>query len=542
MSPLSQTHAQNPSQAAPGSAPAPAAAKGASPLEAFVRQSRGLYSMPAVAVEVLSLVDDPRADVAQLKTCIERDPALTSKLLRVVNGSLFGLARRVSDLNQAVALLGAKSLKLLALGFCLPDRLFAAKGSEALRQYWGRTLTRAVAARELAVAVGWKHDDEAFVAGLLASLGQLVLMQEKGEAYLRVFQQAAQRGDDLSATERQTFGFDHAQLTLRLLQEWHLPPAIVEAVEASHGAESTREDKTAHADSKEGSPSTPRIVRLAERLAVLLVDERADLWPAILEEAAVSFRLSAERLAAAAEKIQRDVDELAKALKIEASAGQAYREVLERASQLSHDAAEDALTDLLARDPQLVVEPDAAMREEIDRLHAASERAAEPEHASEPTGESAFPDLTGRLAAAVAECRGQRRPLSFALLQVDRFAESSRKNGFIWSQQVTAAVVAACRGLDRPPQIAPVGAGKLALIMPCVDRMQALDAADEIFARFRAECVDDDSAAVSLSCGVATVQQPPRNFPPQELMVTAERCLYAAAQAAGDTAKSLEIF
>lgn len=541
MTPSSHVHAQGPSQPA---GQAPASARGASPLDTFVRQSRGLYSMPAVAVEVLTLVDDPRAGAAELKACIERDPALTSKLLRVVNSSLFGLTRKVSDLNQAVALLGAKSLKLLALGFCLPDRLFAAKGSEALRRYWTRTLTRAVAARELATAVGWKQDDEAFVAGLLADLGQLVMMQEKGEAYLRAFQHALEQGCDLGATERQTFGFDHAQLTIRLLNEWHLPPAITEAVAEVHAAETAGADDGATRGKLSGPMSTPRIVRLAARLSVLLVDERADLWPTILEEAAETFRLSAERLAASAETIQNNVDQLAKALRIDASAGHAYREVLERAAQLSHDAAEDAVADLLARDPLLNIEPDASVLDEIKRLQSAAERAAAPETppTAEHPGESVFPDLTARLAAAVAECRRQRRPLSFALVQIDRFAESSQRNGFIWSQHITATIVAVCRGLERPPQVLPAGVGKLALIMPCVDRTPALDAVEEIFVRFRAECADDESSAASLSCGVATVQQPPRNFPAQELIVSAERCLYAAAQAAGDTSKSIEIF
>ena len=70
-------------------------------------------------MKVLELTDDPRLDTRTLKECIENDPALTGKLLRVVNSSLFGLSREVSDLNQALALLGTKPLKLLVLGFSL---------------------------------------------------------------------------------------------------------------------------------------------------------------------------------------------------------------------------------------------------------------------------------------------------------------------------------------------------------------------------------------------------------------------------------------
>src|SRR6185437_6113376 len=83
-------------------------------LEQLLQQSSQLYTLPGVAVRVLDLTNHPlQVDAAQLKACIEQDPALTTKVLRVVNSSLFGLSRRVSDLSQALGLLGAKPLKLL---------------------------------------------------------------------------------------------------------------------------------------------------------------------------------------------------------------------------------------------------------------------------------------------------------------------------------------------------------------------------------------------------------------------------------------------
>lgn len=111
------------------------------PLEAFLDRARPLYTMPAVAVEVLAVVDDPRTDAARLKACIERDPALTAKLLRVVNSSLYSPARPVADLSQAVTLIGVRAVKLLALGFCLPERMFGEKASQALAHYWRRAST-----------------------------------------------------------------------------------------------------------------------------------------------------------------------------------------------------------------------------------------------------------------------------------------------------------------------------------------------------------------------------------------------------------------
>ena len=121
-------------------------------------------------MEVLELTRNPPVDPHALKACSENDPALTTKLLRVVNSSLFGLSREVSDLNQALALLGTKPLKLLVLGFSLPPGLFAGIHGEVLQHYWRHTLTKAVAGREISEQIWNQPGDDAFIVGLLQDL------------------------------------------------------------------------------------------------------------------------------------------------------------------------------------------------------------------------------------------------------------------------------------------------------------------------------------------------------------------------------------
>ncbi len=112
-------------------------------------RSAQLYSLPGVAMQVLQLTRDPHVDTRALKECIENDPAIASRVLRVVNSSLFGLSREVSDLGQAIPMLGIKPLKLLVLGFSLPSGLFLDVESKTLMWYWKHTLTKAVAGRVL---------------------------------------------------------------------------------------------------------------------------------------------------------------------------------------------------------------------------------------------------------------------------------------------------------------------------------------------------------------------------------------------------------
>src|SRR5688500_2662687 len=92
-------------------------------LDRIVLRTRRLYSLPAVAARVLELTSQEQIDPREIKQCIELDPALTAKILRVANSSLFGLRTEVTNLNQAIGLLGIRSLKMLVLGFSLPSEL-----------------------------------------------------------------------------------------------------------------------------------------------------------------------------------------------------------------------------------------------------------------------------------------------------------------------------------------------------------------------------------------------------------------------------------
>jgi HD-like signal output (HDOD) protein len=136
-------------------------------IERLLQKANRLYTLPAIAMKVVELTSEPKVNAAALRDCVEKDPALTAKILRVVNSSMFGLSRHVNDLNQAVALLGTKPLKLLVLGFSLPDELSSGVEAEVLGQYWRHTLIKAVAARQISEQLFGVPGDDAYLGGLL---------------------------------------------------------------------------------------------------------------------------------------------------------------------------------------------------------------------------------------------------------------------------------------------------------------------------------------------------------------------------------------
>jgi diguanylate cyclase (GGDEF)-like protein len=183
-----------------------------------------LPTLPAVAVEVLRLCRRDDSTLDDLATTIARDPALTAKLLRYSNSSLFNLGSEVTTLQRATLVLGMKSVQLMSLSFSLASHLPRDGQGFDYDSFWRRSLAQAVASRLLTSLSGRAGEDEAFLCGLLANLGQLV-MAEGDQGYARVIDAAGDRWPG-TAEEVHVLGYHRGDVTRELLGSWRLPPII----------------------------------------------------------------------------------------------------------------------------------------------------------------------------------------------------------------------------------------------------------------------------------------------------------------------------
>ena len=83
------------------------------------RASEHLPSLPKVAVEVLALTEQPDCTIEQLAGVVQNDPALTARILKIINSPLFGVAKNITSIKQASTLLGMRKLRIMALSFSI---------------------------------------------------------------------------------------------------------------------------------------------------------------------------------------------------------------------------------------------------------------------------------------------------------------------------------------------------------------------------------------------------------------------------------------
>ncbi len=190
-----------------------------------------LPTLPTIAVRLLELFDDPDVELPDLAELLRSDPAIASKILRAANSSAYGVGRKVTDLQQAIALLGKTVVTSLALSFTLAERSMQhGAAAQLFRGYWLQAMTQAVAAESLAQRFARQHAGEWFITGLLASVGRLSLINHDPDQYAEVMSRAECLDMPLHELEASHFGTTAVELSTELLNAWNLPERCVNAV------------------------------------------------------------------------------------------------------------------------------------------------------------------------------------------------------------------------------------------------------------------------------------------------------------------------
>jgi len=532
-----------------------------SQVEQLASRAASLYTRPTVAMELVRLAETPGADAEALKDCVAQDPALACKLLRVVNSSLYGLNRPVADLNQAIGLLGIKPLKLLVLGFNLPDSLFAEVAARELEWYWTNTLTRAVAARLLGEQLWHDAGDEAFIAGLLQDIGILVLLRELGEPYARFLTGVIEEKCHLAVLEQDTLGFDHQQLTAALLAKWQLPQRLVNAI-----ALPKRTSRLERLSPPEGD--LPQILHLAEMLAQLVGQQRFSVLPELLEAGKLYRGMTKSKLISLVEDLQPQVDQLAQVLSLELTDQRDYKQMLVDAQRQMAILGEDIAITITGADDEIYTQLLAHTDELTEAMQwflagkrgsTNGEVSKTQMHAAhrgqdngrgivnrQPNEADSQAILLRNLSAAATRCRERRRELSLIFAERSRAEGSAETSDASAAEQTEQALSSACAALrNEKATVVVLPQGCVAAILTNCDRRGALAVAHDAISRFNriasSDADTDANCASMLSIGVATVGLIPKNFDAPKIVESAMRCLTAARAGGISGVKSIEV-
>ena len=194
-------------------------------------------TVPNLYAQVMTLLASPTSSVEDVGKLIGREPALTAKMLQLVNSATFALARPVTTAAEAVMFLGGERTKALILmaNASLHFDLSACR-EFSQEQFWRHSVATAGLARAIALAETRDATvaDEAFTAGLLHDIGKLLFAANLTAEYERTLVVAKNQKRTECDAERMALGVTHAELGACLLGTWGLPLRLLKAIAWHH--------------------------------------------------------------------------------------------------------------------------------------------------------------------------------------------------------------------------------------------------------------------------------------------------------------------
>jgi len=194
-----------------------------------------LHSPPHILSKLLDVCNSPDAGSDDLARIISTDAALTSRLIMAVNSVAFAVGEPVDDLKQAVSLLGHDLVKTMVLTLSIQQLFSGLISSQKVFvcNAWLDSLYCAVFARDIASSLDYEFPQDAYLAGLLHDLGQIVFDAKHHEQYIDVIEQKTEL--EIINKEVLKFGFSHTELGANIIETWSsLSMTVADAVRFHH--------------------------------------------------------------------------------------------------------------------------------------------------------------------------------------------------------------------------------------------------------------------------------------------------------------------
>jgi len=203
--------------------------------DTLISKSLELVSPPTTYTQLQALVHSDNASTDDISSIINTDPALTTRLLKVVNSPYYGFPSQISTISRAITIIGTNELVQLVLATSvinafkgIPENLIK------MDEFWQHSIACAVTASLIAKQCKLPATEHFFIAGLLQNIGSLVIYQTVPELAREAISSAQFGQEILYKAEQRVLGFDHADAGAALAQNWRLPESLIDVIRYHH--------------------------------------------------------------------------------------------------------------------------------------------------------------------------------------------------------------------------------------------------------------------------------------------------------------------
>ncbi len=193
-------------------------------------------SLPEAARLAIKSSLDGNKSFEEISNIIMQNPSLTLKILKIANSAFYSRRGQISNIKDAIILLGYKTIKSIILSITIRD-IFKEKELEWFdyKKLWLHLISTAIISREITSRIKRKNEEEImYSAGLLHDIGKSIFLISAESEYHQVVKIVKDEGFPLYRAENKVFGFDHTDVAAFLLDHWGIPEKIINPIRDHH--------------------------------------------------------------------------------------------------------------------------------------------------------------------------------------------------------------------------------------------------------------------------------------------------------------------
>jgi len=205
---------------------------------ARLQRSNNLPSLPQVLLKLIETCDKDDMHLSELSQIIIKDPSISSRVLNLVNSAYFGLNNTFLNLDQAVVYLGADTIKNISITASVQQVFSKLRKNDqfSMSRFWWGSFTSAIYAKRIARQIAYANVEEAYLAGLLHDLGELLLWMNFAKECATVQTLVESKAAHQCRAEEEQIGINHCEAGAWLVRQWKLNSFIADTVLYHHAS------------------------------------------------------------------------------------------------------------------------------------------------------------------------------------------------------------------------------------------------------------------------------------------------------------------
>jgi len=199
----------------------------------LINKAGDLKVLPFVARKLLETLNDEGCSIDDLSGIIEKDQTIAARVLKISNSALYGLRHEVTSLNQAILILGFKTMRSLVLSVSTKS-LYKNFGMKE-KILWDHSVGAGIAAKMISTGLGSEIMDLSFVGGLMHDLGKVVMNNETPDEYSEIMMKIYNNEEiDSITAESEAYGYNHSEIGAGVVEKWGFAPTLVDILKYHH--------------------------------------------------------------------------------------------------------------------------------------------------------------------------------------------------------------------------------------------------------------------------------------------------------------------